>query len=68
MREHHIDSIILLMEIPQSFSFNILCNNSDPKSRQVVVKFAHEIKLRNTFNIAEVRDNTEGELNNLETQ
>lgn len=31
-----------------------------------MVKLAHEIKLRNIVNIAEVRDNTEGELDSLE--
>lgn len=66
MREFTIESIILLMEIPQSFSFNILPNSFDPKSRQVMVKYVCEKKLRNTFNIAKVRNNIEGELKSLE--
>lgn len=66
MREFNIESIILLMEITQSFSFNILPNSFDPKSRQVMVKYACEKKLRNTFNIAKVRNSIEGELKSLE--
>lgn len=66
VRERNIESVILLMEILQSFSFNILPNGFDPKSRQVMAKYAHEKKLRNTFNIAKVRDNIKGELDSLE--